>query len=897
MKLSSKILTASLLPFLAIVGMYHLLSSSAFSDHLGDTFHQQADNQLNRAESEIRFFFINNESHLYLLGAISPPDQQKPDATRLALRGLLQNVVNFFQISAINRTGSEWLRINKFPTGREKTESLNLFSSPVYQYPMLELSTYFGEITWEKDYPLPFQDIAVPFKDRSNRQVAGIIRARLSFQGIQDLLEHYLPARGKIMLVRPDTSEVLAQADDTRTDYRSQEQEVLGVLKQTSKEHGWLKMDQNGHGATFIYRKFIINDRAFLLLYYQPNDTIYFLTNRLEIYNSILTLAGLAFFLLTSFFLIKLITTPLTTLSKRISSLSRLYQSGDEIDKPFPNEKTGDEVAQLDAVITHYQQQISTYNRDIENVNKTLQEEVVERRHAQEALAAEKERLAVTLKSIGDGVITTDTHGKIVLINMVAEKLTGWSQKEAVSRSLNDVFHIRDMKHGQRLTNTVADILTAGTSPSASDPKVLLAKDGRERTITDSGAIIQGTDGKMIGVVLVFRDMTEKVQMEEELLKTRKLESIGVLAGGIAHDFNNILTAVIGNINLATELVASEDQAYKLLLEAEKASLLAKNLTQQLLTFSKGGEPVRKVAKIDEVVRDSTSFIIRGSNISCDYEFSATLWPVEIDTGQMSQVIQNIILNARQAMANGGVITITFENFSKDDSHLIPLRSGDYIKIAITDKGSGIPSNLIDKIFDPYFTTKETGSGLGLATTYSIINKHNGHISAESVQGQGTTFTLYIPASPRKELIVKTEVPDRLKEVSGKGRILFMDDEEMVGEVARKMLSFLGYEICLALDGTEALEIYRKNQVENNPFDLVIMDLTIPGGMGGQEAVTQILKIDPDAKVLVSSGYSNDPVMSSYEKYGFIGIINKPFQLSDMSEAISLALPHSHSHN
>ena len=389
-------------------------------------------------------------------------------------------------------------------------------------------------------------------------------------------------------------------------------------------------------------------------------------------------------------------------------------------------------------------------------------------------------------------------------------------------------------------------------------------------------------------IVAVYDDITNRKKSEEELLKVRKLESVGVLAGGIAHDFNNILAAILGNISLALTTIDPKDEIYELLEESEKASLRAKDLTQQLLTFAKGGEPVKKIAAIGEVIKDSAGFVLRGSNVRCDFKFDEELWPVAIDTGQISQVIQNIIVNAGQAMPTGGVIAINCSNYCLESGDIIPLSSGNYVKIVVKDQGIGIPAEMLDNIFDPYFTTKQNGSGLGLAITHSIISKHDGYITVDSEPGRGTTFTIYLPASQNIAELEPKKVT--LTPAAGHGRIMIMDDEEMVRSLVERSLSRIGYEVVLAEDGDEAVQLYQSAKAAGAPIDLIIMDLTIPGGMGGKDAVKDIHKIDPEAKAIVSSGYSNDPVMTNFREYGFCGAMVKPFQILELVELVGKAV-------
>lgn len=515
-------------------------------------------------------------------------------------------------------------------------------------------------------------------------------------------------------------------------------------------------------------------------------------------------------------------------------------------------------------------------------------QEITERKIAQEQLAAERERLAVTLRSIGDGVITTDMQGRVVMLNKVAEKLCGWKQAEAKGKKLDEIFCIIDASTGAPKANPVAQVLETGRIITLDSDTILIDRDGVRKNIADSGAPISDANSKTIGVVLVFRDVTNQIRLENELRKTQKLESVGILAGGIAHDFNNILSAVLGNIDLSIHLLDEGHPVKALLQVAEDASLRAKGLTHQLLTFAEGGSPVRKKVSIEKLVKDSADFVLHGSNVKCDINFPEELWLVEIDPGQMSQVIQNIIINSREAMEKGGTVSIEARNFQGTVENLSPDQYR-WVEIKITDEGTGIKPEVIDKIFDPYFSTKEKGSGLGLAICHSIISQHKGGIEVSSTPGSGTEITIILPA------LEKGSVPDSPREMrqlpSLKGvRVLVMDDEEMVRNIVKDMLAIIGSESVMVADGAEAVKQYKEAMEEGNTFNLVIMDLTIPGGMGGKEAVQEIIKMDPEARVIVASGYSNDPIMSSFEEYGFCAAVIKPFQLHELAEAIESSL-------
>ena len=510
-------------------------------------------------------------------------------------------------------------------------------------------------------------------------------------------------------------------------------------------------------------------------------------------------------------------------------------------------------------------------------------------RERTEELAEEKERLAVTLRSIGDGVIATDLDGNVILLNKISEQLTGWSQDEATGKPAKEIFNIINEKTGESCENPVEKIIKNGQTVGLADYTVLIARDGTRYIVEDSGAPIFDKNNKIIGTVLVYRDVTRERRIREELLKIKKLESVGVLAGGIAHDFNNLLAAILGNIELAGMYTESTSEARPLLIEAKKASIRAKGLTKQLLTFSKGGDPVKQNAAIKSIITDSADFVLHGSSVIADYSFSDDLWQVKIDTGQISQVVQNIILNAVQAMPDGGAVEICCRNLNNQGKEIPSLPVGEYIEITVVDTGSGIPEKFIDKIFDPYFSTKPEGSGLGLAVCHSIIQKHDGTISVKSEENEGTTFTIYLPACskcPDEAVSLDCDIP----EVESQATVLVMDDDAMVREMVKKMLTRCGHKVILAENGYEAIECYKKHYNTSQNIDVVIMDLTIPGGMGGKDAVPEILKINPQAKVVVASGYSNDPVMAHYRDYGFAASLDKPFIMAELKEIINAIL-------
>ena len=514
--------------------------------------------------------------------------------------------------------------------------------------------------------------------------------------------------------------------------------------------------------------------------------------------------------------------------------------------------------------------------------------DVTEQRRAGEKISAEKDRLAVTLRAISDAVVATDVEGRIVLMNPVAERMCGLSESSVAGLTIDKVFPLHDAVSKVKLENDFRAVLD-GKSIDEVKPALLMNALGKQCLVGRRAAPTHDSQGHITGIVFVFRDVSQERKAEQELLRASKLESIGLLAGGIAHDFNNVLTGIVGNLSLLREYPGLSPEVSDRLALLEKSAYKARQLTLQLLTFAKGGSPIKQAASIVEVIRESSEFALRGSNLRAEFDFAPNLATVEIDTGQMSQVVQNLVINAKHAMPEGGLIRVTGINMKLSGRENLPLPKGDYVRVSIEDYGCGIGPEHISKIFDPYFTTKEKGSGLGLATAYSILKRHDGLITAESELGKGSVFHLYLPASNVAPPPGKSDTSIQLRG-SASGRILAMDDEAGIRTLLSAILKHFGYETTTVADGAEAIREYSEARKQGKPYRAVIMDLTIPGGMGGKETIRALREIDPAVKAIVCSGYSNDPVLAEFQKYGFTARVEKPYRMQELGKVLRKVL-------
>jgi len=501
-----------------------------------------------------------------------------------------------------------------------------------------------------------------------------------------------------------------------------------------------------------------------------------------------------------------------------------------------------------------------------------------------EKATVSKEHMDKIIDSMIDTLIVVSEDRKILMANSAALALLGYEERELAGRPFEIVMGGGGPVKSERIMD---EILLKGFIGNLEAE--YRTKDGRCISMLFSGSMMPGKHNAT-EIVCVAKDITKVKELEEELQKLRKLESVGVLAGGIAHDFNNLLQGVFGFISMAAISIDDRGKALAALEKAEKALNTAVSLTGQLLTFSMGGKPVMKTVSLPSLIGNSVDFAMSGSRSDNRIAVAEELWQVEADPGQIGQVIRNVVINAREAMPGGGTVEISVENvgLSPGDNPSLP-EGGKFVRIAVGDSGTGIPEKHLSRIFEPYYTTKPKGSGLGLATSYSIVRNHGGMIDVKSEEGKGSTFSVYLPASVAGEALPE-EPRAGAAAPARKGRILVMDDEELVRDVAMGLIDALGHEVECAENGEVAIEKFQQARRQGKPFDIVILDLTIRGGMGGEEAIGKIREVDPDVTAIVSTGYSDNPVVSEYRSYGFTTYLNKPYTIHSLKESLDSLL-------
>ena len=480
------------------------------------------------------------------------------------------------------------------------------------------------------------------------------------------------------------------------------------------------------------------------------------------------------------------------------------------------------------------------------------------------------------------GYLTLDREGTIREANLTSASLLGIERSRLVKRRFALCVSAADLP---AFNAFLAKVFASKVRESC---EVTLLKEGKPPVELRIGAAVAASGGECRAVL---EDITEQKRAETDRLILNNLESTGILVGGIAHDFNNLLTMILLNLELAETLVPPGEELIRLLEQAKQATLTSGGLIQQLLAFSSGGAPVRKPTRLAGVIQDSVRLAVSGSPLRCDFALPKDLWLADVDAGQMGQVIRNLVLNAREAMPKGGVVAVRAENVILRPREHLALPPGDYVQVSVTDWGGGIPKKLLSQIFDPYFSTKQRGiqkgMGLGLAICHTIMQKHGGAIAVESRPGVGTIFRLLLPVSRMLPQQEKVSVPASRPRP---GRILVMDDEEVVRSLVRRLLEQEGHEVELVADGQAAIGAYESAHGQGRPFDAVILDLTVRDGVGGEKTIRELLKIDPAVKAIVMSGYASDPVILDPEHYGFKGVLAKPFDKLKLREILSVVL-------
>jgi len=485
-----------------------------------------------------------------------------------------------------------------------------------------------------------------------------------------------------------------------------------------------------------------------------------------------------------------------------------------------------------------------------------------------------------------------DAEGRILAVNQTWLDTLGYARDEVVGRPVAEFIVPEDLP-----------ILAERFPRFKEEGRVcdveyrLRRRDGEMIAISLNGMISKDVEGQFQRTHCIFQDITERKRREEAAVKQRNLESLGLLAGGIAHDFNNLLTGIFGNVELAESLLEEDGaRARQCMGEAKAIATRARDLTLELLTFGSGGAPVRNAGSLVPLLHEASTFVVAGGNIDCELHVDEALWPAYFDADQINQVIYNLLINAVEAMGDGGTMTLGADNFTVEDGSPLPLATGQYVRVTVADDGDGIPPDRLAKIFDPYYTDKEMGetrgTGLGLAVCHSVLQRHSGYIDVASEVGVGTTFHLYLPVATPKggETRPAPAVRREADAATAHGRILVMDDEEMIRDISHEMLAHAGHAVEMVCDGAEALAQYERACAADQPFDLVVLDLTIRGGMGGEETIKRLRELDPQVRAVVMSGYANDPIMADFERYGFDAALAKPFTMASLRETVEALL-------
>jgi two-component system cell cycle sensor histidine kinase/response regulator CckA len=485
--------------------------------------------------------------------------------------------------------------------------------------------------------------------------------------------------------------------------------------------------------------------------------------------------------------------------------------------------------------------------------------------------------LSTVLRTLQDGIITCDELGKITYVNKSGEKLLGLQKGTGKGLAISDVYVILYESGRVPCENACLKVLKSHRAIQNKRLLICIARDGTERLVFESAAPLFDATRQFCGVIVILREVTDVI---DEIRVPNKMESFKTLASGMVNDFNNLLTVIKNSLFMARLDLEAGSEKHQILLNAEKAAVQANVLTNQMLSLAGGGRPVMTEIDIREIITDAAGFIITDTAIAYQIQLDDDLALVSADRGMIDQAIGHVLKNAVQALPDGGEIRVGASNVTVDSSMPLPLNDGEYVRVSISDSGKGIPHENRAKVFDPFFTTRSDGHGLGLSLAYAAVRQHGGHITVDSGAG-GTTVSLYLPS-------LKRSGADKPKKGSGKGRVLFMDDEDLVRRSVERILQYLGFDIVVANNGDETVNAYKKSMDAGQPFDIVILDLIINQGRGGKDVVKEILGMDRDACVVISTGFISDPVVADFKKYGFKGVITKPYNIAELNATLYL---------
>lgn len=518
--------------------------------------------------------------------------------------------------------------------------------------------------------------------------------------------------------------------------------------------------------------------------------------------------------------------------------------------------------------------------------------DITARKETEMALAAEKKHLRVTLRSIGEGVITTDMDGRVLLMNPIAEEMTGWRQEEALGHPVDEIMHtVHPVSRDVLPSGTLAVLSNGQTNPLERYECLLIGRDGQEHVILETTAPIRDDAGRIIGTVVAFRDITEQRRLEEERQRVLRLNSLARVASGIAHDFRNYLSTILTNASLAELCLDQPAEAREAIRRVRQAVKLAQSLAEQLLLFSSGQEAQRQPASIADVLTNAIELVTSGTSVICRLSLPADLWRVHMDVTQMNQAITNLVLNAVQAMSNQGTIDILAANQFLSENSPVPLPAGPYVHITIRDYGPGIPPDALPHIFDPFFSTRPNGTGLGLSVAHSVVRRHGGYLTLESTPGQGATVHLYLPAVEEPPPNIPSPATADPSARQYHARVLVLDDDEALCLSLSLALNYLGYYVESVCSGEEALAHCERALAAGEPFHAAILDLTIAGaGMDGKTTAQRILQLDPHARLIVTSGFLDDPAFCRYQEWGFAAALAKPFDIADVVRTLQQVL-------